>query len=95
MDFGLIRLGESATREITLTNLAQVITTWSIQDVSENNSEDAMVGQTGWGLQGLLYKGKYSTPFYFHPFRHKCQRENLRLSEFKCLILTVFKHNCV
>uniref|UniRef100_A0A8W8MX88 Deleted in lung and esophageal cancer protein 1 n=1 Tax=Magallana gigas TaxID=29159 RepID=A0A8W8MX88_MAGGI len=42
VDFGLVRLGESATREITLTNLAQVITTWSIQDVSENNSEDAM-----------------------------------------------------
>ena len=43
VDFGLVRLGESAKREITLTNLAQVITTWSIQDVSENNSDDAMV----------------------------------------------------
>nr|XP_022304299.1 deleted in lung and esophageal cancer protein 1-like isoform X2 [Crassostrea virginica] len=42
VDFGLVRLGESSKREITLTNLAQVITTWSIQDVSENNSDDAM-----------------------------------------------------
>ncbi|XP_061179869.1 deleted in lung and esophageal cancer protein 1-like isoform X2 [Saccostrea echinata] len=43
VDFGLVRLGEFVTREITLTNLAQVVTVWSIQDVSDNySSEDSM-----------------------------------------------------
>ncbi|XP_056008414.1 deleted in lung and esophageal cancer protein 1-like isoform X2 [Ostrea edulis] len=43
VDFGLVRLGESATRKITLSNLSQIVTIWSIQDVSENyDSEDSM-----------------------------------------------------
>lgn len=40
----------------------------------------------------LLYVGKYSSPFYFRPFRLRCLRANLRIS---ILNLFFFQHNCV
>ena len=32
LNFGLVRLGDTAEKELTLTNKAQIITKWSLQD---------------------------------------------------------------
>ena len=45
INFGLVRLGQTVSKEITLNNMSQIITTWSIQDSPEfASSEDDMVG---------------------------------------------------
>lgn len=43
INYGLVRLGQSITKEITLTNMSQIITKWSIQDSPVfSSSEDPM-----------------------------------------------------
>lgn len=37
-------------------------------------------------------QGNTFAPFYFCPFRCRCQRANLRVGEFLCLILFLLKH---
>ena len=45
INFGLVRLGQTVSKEITVNNMSQIITTWSIQDSPEfASSEDDMVG---------------------------------------------------
>jgi len=43
VNFGLVSLGDSITREITITNLAQVITRWMIRESEEMREAHDMV----------------------------------------------------
>ena len=45
LNFGLVRLGQTVTKEITVNNMSQIITSWSIQDSPAfPSSDDDMVG---------------------------------------------------
>ena len=44
INFCLVRLGQTVSKEITVNNMSQIITTWSIKDSPEfASSEDDMV----------------------------------------------------
>lgn len=54
--------------------------------------------KTGFLTSGseLLYTGKYLSPFcFFCPFRPRCKQANLRLGDFYCLKLSLFKLNYI
>lgn len=44
---------------------------------------------------GIINTGRVSLPVYFRPFRPRFKQANLRLGEFQCLQLSLFKHNIV
>ncbi|CAC5401955.1 unnamed protein product [Mytilus coruscus] len=53
INFGLIRLGQSITKEITLMNMSQIITKWSIQDSPVfSSSDDPMASCSQIGSSG-------------------------------------------
>ena len=46
LNFGLVRLGDTAQKELTLTSLSQIITKWSLKDLpgrTDSESEDDAV----------------------------------------------------
>ena len=60
INFGLVRLGQTVSKEITVNNMSQIITTWSLQDSPKfASSEDDMVGSSLSLLGGFLLSSWY------------------------------------
>lgn len=48
LNFGLVRLGDTVAKELTLTNMVQLTTKWTLKDMHHLQSESMIEASVSW-----------------------------------------------